>query len=291
LAIVALLSVATVLSADNTNNELTDPADAQYYGVRNSRDFTRKVVLVTVTNSGLAEGTIKLFSILGANLVITGTNGTYINQLAQSVQSYSPANLKALPVVADLTKTADIQNLLTQTVQTFGKLDVLVNFANSYALLNITDPNLMASWDHTFQNDLRSTAELIQQAVPLLEQTNGSITNVATIAGVAPVAVELAYSTAKAGTEQLIRILALELGSKQIRVNTVNVGAITPDGQPDGNPILALMQSKAPLARLGVPLDVAKGVVFLSSSDADYITGVNLVVDGGIIYNYPPYFN
>ncbi|CAG2177364.1 unnamed protein product, partial [Oppiella nova] len=105
------------------------------------------------------------------------------------------------------------------------------------------------------------------------------------------VAVELAYSTAKAGTEHLIRILALELGSKQIRVNTVNVGAITPDGQPDGNPILAHMQSKAPLARLGVPLDVAKGVIFLSSSDADYITGVNLVVDGGIIYNYPPYFN
>ncbi|CAG2181424.1 unnamed protein product, partial [Oppiella nova] len=179
-------------------SQLTDPADAQYYGVRNSRDFTRKVVLVTVTNSGLAEGTIKLFSILGASLVITGTNGTYINQLAQSVQSYSPTNLKPLPVVADLTKTADIQNLFTQTVQTFGKLDVLVNFANSYALLNITDPNLMASWDQTFQNDLRSTAELIQQAVPLLEQTNGSITNVATIAGVAPVAVELAYSTAKA---------------------------------------------------------------------------------------------
>ncbi|CAG2178321.1 unnamed protein product, partial [Oppiella nova] len=239
-------------------SQSTDPTDAQYYGVRNSRDFTGKVVLVTVTNSGLAEGTIKLFSILGANLVITGTNGTYINQLAQSVQSYSPANLKPLPVVADLTKTADIQNLFTQTVQTFGKLDVLVNFANSYALLNITDPNLMASWDQTFQNDLRSTAELIQHAVPLLEQTNGSITNVATIAGVAPVAVELAYSTAKAGTEHLIKILALELGSKQIRVNTVNVGAITPDGQPDGNPILALMQSKAPLARLGVPLDVAK---------------------------------
>ena len=69
------------------------------------------------------------------------------------------------------------------------------------------------------------------------------------------------------------------------------MGAITPDGQTGGNPILALMESKAPLARLGVPLDVAKGVVFLSSSDADYITGVNLVIDGGIIYNYPPYFN
>ncbi|CAG2105181.1 unnamed protein product [Medioppia subpectinata] len=265
--------------------------DAEYYQVKNSRDFTGKVVLVTLSNSGLAEGTIKLFSILGANLVITGTNATHLAEIAQLAQQQSPTHSnQPLRVVADLTKTADIERLVGEIVYKFGRLDAMITFANSYPLLNITDTNLMDVWDQTLRADLRATAELFHLTYPLLEKARGSATVVATIAGVAPVAVELAYSTDKAGVQHMVKNLALELGAKGVRVNTINVGAITPDGTNLGNPVLALMEKKAPLGHLGVPLDVAKGAVFLSSSDAKYITGANLVIDGGIIYNYPSYF-
>ncbi|CAG2108941.1 unnamed protein product [Medioppia subpectinata] len=263
----------------------TTDNDAEYYQVKNSRDFTGKVVLITVSNSGLAEGTIKLFSILGANLVITGTNATHLAEIAQLAQQQSPTRSnQPLRVVADLTKTADIGRLVGEIVYKFGRLDAMITFANSYPLLNITDPNLMDVWDQTLRADLRATAELFHLTYPLLEKARGSATVVATIAGVAPVAVELAYSTAKAGVQHMVKNLALELGAKGVRVNTINIGAITPDGTNLGNPVLALMEKKAPLGHLGVPLDVAKGAVFLSSSDAKYITGANLVIDGGIIY-------
>ncbi|CAG2105183.1 unnamed protein product [Medioppia subpectinata] len=283
--------IGKVLGENNIIHKVLGGANQAAHSVKNSRDFTGKVVLVTLSNSGLAEGTIKLFSILGANLVITGTNATHLAEIAQLAQQQSPThNNKPLRVVADLTKTADIERLVGEIVYKFGRLDAMITFANSYPLLNITDTNLIDVWDQTLRADLRATAELFHLTYPLLEKARGSATVVATIAGVAPVAVELAYSTAKPGIQHMVKNLALELGAKGVRVNTINVGAITPDGTNLGNPVCALIKKKAPLGHLGVPLDVAKGAVFLSSSDAKYITGANLVIDGGIIYNYPSYF-
>ncbi|CAG2169625.1 unnamed protein product [Oppiella nova] len=251
-----------------------------YKDVVNSRNFTGKVVLVTGSSSGIGEGIVKLFSILGANVVVTGRKADDVQRVGKEVQELSPKKLKPLEVVGDLTKTEVITTLIANTIKTFGKLDVLVNNAGIYPDTNITQKDLLQVWDQVFNIDLRAVVELIHESVPYLEKTNGTIIDISSILGIAPLSTKLTYSPVKAALDMLTRVLALELGSKGIRVNTLNPGTIQVTKTID--PEYAKI---TPLSRAGQPLDIAKGVVFLASSDASFITGANLVVDGGLVYN------
>ncbi|CAG2120868.1 unnamed protein product, partial [Medioppia subpectinata] len=229
----------------------------------------------------------KLFSILGANVVVTGRKAADVQRVAKEVLELSPKKLKPLEVVGDLTKAEDVKKLVDNTIKTFGKLDVLVNNAGIYPLTSIDMTNLMELWDQIFSIDLRAVVNLIHEFVPHLEKTNGTIIDISSIAALAPGKPTLAYSPAKAGLDMLTRVLALELGPKGIRVNTLNPGATDVTKPGMNNDII----SATPLRRIGEPLDIAKGVVFLASSDANFITGANLVVDGGLVYNFGSVFN
>ncbi|CAG2168924.1 unnamed protein product, partial [Oppiella nova] len=241
------------------------------------------MVLVTGSSSGIGAGIAKLFSLLGANVVVTGRNCSRIESVAQEVEQLSPNKLKPLKVRADLTNQFDVRRLYDTTVNTFGRLDVLINNAGIYPNDNITSPMLIKGWDLVMNTDLRPMVELIQYAVPHLQKTNGSIIDVSSIVGIAPAAAHLSYSTSKAAIVQLTRILALELGPLGIRVNTINPGAIgvqrTVEGFKDA---IDVMVARTPIRKLGHALDIAKGAVFLASSDAQFITGANLVIDGGL---------
>ncbi|CAG2117470.1 unnamed protein product, partial [Medioppia subpectinata] len=226
---------------------------------------------VTGSSSGIGEGIVKLFSILGANVVVTGRTAPDVQRVAKEVQELSPLKLKPLEVVGDLTKTSDVNNLIDSTVKTFGKIDVLVNNAGIYPVNNITSPDLLSVWDQTFGIDLRAVVELIHRSVPHLEKTNGTIIDIST------------YPAAKAGLDMLTKILALELGPKGIRVNNVNPGFI--HVRDPLNPLEVVVQKDTPLGRLGQPLDIARVVAFLASTDAQFITGADLVADGGFQYN------
>ncbi|CAG2173006.1 unnamed protein product [Oppiella nova] len=254
-----------------------------YKDVINSRNFTGKVVLVTGSSSGIGEGISKLFSILGANVVVTGRKEADVQKVATEVQELSPKKLKPLEVVGDLTQTEFIATLIGNTIKTFGKLDVLVNNAGIYPTTNITQTDLMQVWDQVFNTDLRAVVELIHESVPHLEKTNGTIIDISSIGAIAPLYQSVAYGPAKAGLDMITRVLALELGPKGIRVNTLNPGAIQVTDKVD--PLYEWGKTITPLKRLGQPLDIAKGVAFLASSDASFITGANLVVDGGLVYN------
>ncbi|CAG2175086.1 unnamed protein product [Oppiella nova] len=258
-----------------------------YLDVINSRNFTGKVVLVTGSSSGIGEGITKLFSILGANVVVTGRKEADVQRVAKEVQELSPKKLKPLEVVGDLTQTEFINTLISNTIKTFGKLDVLVNNAGSGSQNNITQKDVMQVWDQIFAIDLRAVVELIHESVPHLEKTNGTIIDISSFLALAPMAQTLAFGPAKAGLDMITRVLALELGAKGIRVNAINPGIIHTTDTPD--PMTALIyevgKKIAPLKRLGQPLDIAKAVAFLASSDASFITGANLVVDGGVVYN------
>ncbi|CAG2118103.1 unnamed protein product, partial [Medioppia subpectinata] len=193
-----------------------------YKAVAKSRDFTGKVVVVTGSSSNIGEGIVKLFSILGANVVVCGTTATKVQRVAKEVQELSPLKLKPLEVVGDLTKTSDVNNLIDSTVKTFGKIDVLVNNAALYKLANITQPDLMSVWDQVFAVDLRAVVELIHRSVPHLEKTNGTIIDISAITAIAPIKMlGPTTSSAKAGINMLTEILALELGPNNIRVNTI----------------------------------------------------------------------
>ncbi|CAG2104091.1 unnamed protein product, partial [Medioppia subpectinata] len=227
---------------------------------------------------GTRPGIVKLFAILGAKVVVTGRNATEIAKVAQEVQLLSPEGLKPLQVVADLGKSDDINKLISQTISTFGKLDVLVNNAGVYPMSPIDDTNFMKTFDQVFNIDLRAIVETIQISVPYMAKTNGTIINISSIAALHPAALDM-----------LTRVLALELGPRGIRVNTINPGTIQVPHMDMSVDLIKKMVKNiinlTPLERLGQPLDVAKGVVFLASSDADFITGANIVVDGGFGFN------
>ncbi|CAG2114843.1 unnamed protein product, partial [Medioppia subpectinata] len=227
------------------------------------------------------EGIVKLFSILGANVVVTGRKAQDVQRVSKEVQELSPLKLKPLEVVGDLTKTSDINNLIDSTVKTFGKIDVLVNNAGIYPETNITQPDLLSVWDQVFAVDLRAVVELIHRSVPHLEKTNGTIIDISSVLSLAPTKTMLAYAPAKAGLDMLTKILALELGPKGIRVNTVNPGTI--QNRDILTPIEKLSAKYTPLGRVGQPLDIARAVAFLASTDAHFITGANVVVDGGFL--------
>ncbi|XP_054153605.1 3-oxoacyl-[acyl-carrier-protein] reductase FabG-like [Oppia nitens] len=266
-----------------------DNANKQYNQLDDPRNFSGKVVLTTGSSSGIGAGIAKLFARLGANVVITGRNQTEIQLVANECEKLSPKKLKPLQVRADVSKSTELQSLLDQTIKTYGQLDVLVNNAGIGIGVNITDDKFMSVFDKILSVNLRPYVELSHLSVPYLNKTNGTIISISSIASTVPLKSSLPYCVSKSAIDMMTRVLALELGPN-IRVNTINPGSIdTPIMSGDPKIIDQLKKmiiSRTPLHRIGQPLDIAEGVVWLASRSASFITGTNLVIDGGIIYNF-----
>jgi NAD(P)-dependent dehydrogenase (short-subunit alcohol dehydrogenase family) len=178
-------------------------SNESYEEVKESRNFTGKVVLVTGSSSGIGEGTVKLYSILGAKVVVTGRNETRIKAVAEECHKLSPhglkvvnvillynfynLNLKPLEVVADLTKQDDAKRLVDSTIKEYGKLDILVNNAGSSVLSSIKDDKVLEEFDKVFNIDVRSVVEMIHLSIPHLEKSKGTIINISSDAGLSPV--------------------------------------------------------------------------------------------------------
>jgi NAD(P)-dependent dehydrogenase (short-subunit alcohol dehydrogenase family) len=184
----------------------------------------------------------------------------------------------------------DVERLIEETVGRFGRLDVLINNAGTYPLatvLEMTDDE----WDSVVNANLRSVflctqaaaRQMIAQGADDTPNTR-AIVNVATIEAVNPAPNHSHYNAAKGGVLMHTRASAFELGTHGIRVNAVSPGLIWREGieesWPDG---VERWQKAAPLTRLGMPDDVADACLFLASSAARWITGANLLVDGGVM--------
>ncbi|CAG2105969.1 unnamed protein product [Medioppia subpectinata] len=271
-----------------TVNAITkyEPNGDEYYAVKNSRNFTGKVVLVTGSTSGIGEGIAKLFAILGASVVVTGRRANEAQRVANDIQQLSPNKQKPLVVVADITKTEDTERLMNKTIEKFGQLDVLINNVGAGVFTTIRDDKFLDVYDYTFNANVRSGLKLIQLAVPYLELTNGTIIGTSSIASQLPALTPLPYGASKATLDFATRALAVELGPR-IRVNAISPGFIMTEALVKLMPesVIKMGTEKALLKRVGRVADVAKAAVFLASTDAAFITGTNLYVDGGIINN------
>jgi len=253
-----------------------------------SARFTGKVALVTGASSGIGESIAIRLASEGAAVVIDFLNHP---EVADQVKSkIEAAGGKAICVQADITRTADLQNLMEQTHAQLGGCDILVNNAGVEKHAPFWEAT-EADYDLVLGTNLKAAFFLSQRFVQKLmeAQKPGRIVNISSVHEDMVFPNFASYCAAKGGIRMLMRDLAMELGPYGITVNNVAPGAIdTPINASllADKPKLDALLRNIPLGRLGRPEDVASLVAFLASDEAAYITGSTYIVDGGLIRNY-----
>jgi NAD(P)-dependent dehydrogenase (short-subunit alcohol dehydrogenase family) len=246
-------------------------------------DFSEKVVIVTGSGSGLGQGIARRFAEAGASVVVHyKASAEGAQNVVKEIQQRGG---KAVAIQADLVKPDEVARLIAETVNAFGRADVLVNNAGIYPLHSILEMQ-PSEWHEVVDANLTSAFLCTQAfAKQIVKQGGGgAIVNITSIEAENPAPNHSHYDSAKGGMLMLTRASAFELASHDIRVNAVAPGLIYREGIEQGWPEgVARWQRNAPLKRLGMPEDVADACLFFASPAARWITGANLLVDGGVL--------
>jgi NAD(P)-dependent dehydrogenase (short-subunit alcohol dehydrogenase family) len=244
--------------------------------------------IVTGGGSGIGRAIAERFAEAGARVAVLDTDETSATEVVASLSTKAGngnAGIPGLALVADVGDADAVRRAFWQAADAFGGLDIVVNNAGAgsvKALHRYSDDE----WERLVRVNLTGVFHGIRAAVDLLRAAGGgSIVNVASLSGIRPTRGEGPYSAAKAGVIALTATAALEYGP-DIRVNCVSPGVIE---TPLTHPLLRdpavreRIERRIPLKRAGTAAEVANVVAFLASDLAAYVTGTNLVVDGGSI--------
>ncbi|CAH1786372.1 unnamed protein product [Owenia fusiformis] len=247
-----------------------------------------KVILITGASAGVGAACAEHFASLGAKLSITGRNEERLNKIKVLCIEACNDESNILATKGDVTITEDLERIVTYTLQKFGRLDVLVNNAATLKTGGLQDTT-MELYDSMMNTNMRSAFELSRLVVPYLKKTKGAIVNVSSVAGPRPFPKIMAYAVSKAAMDHFTRCLAQELAPDGVRVNSVNPGTVDTEMYVT-NGIMTPEQFAEykerqcgvhPLGRIASGKDVAQAVAFLASSESSFVTGTNMLVDGG----------
>lgn len=220
-------------------------------------------------------------------MVCVDVAGDAVERVARSIQD---AGGRALPLVADVARDDGNRHMVETTVARFGGLDVLHANAAVQFMGRLEDtPD--QEWDRMEMTNLRGVAQGIRHALPRLrERGGGSIILTASLLGIVGDPDLPAYGAMKGGLRALCRSLATAHGPENIRVNTICPGDVETAMvqeffafQPDPEAARKAVTDRYPLRRFATPRDVANVAVFLASDEASYLTGIDIVVDGGLL--------
>jgi NAD(P)-dependent dehydrogenase (short-subunit alcohol dehydrogenase family) len=240
-------------------------------------NLKNKVAIVTGAARGMGESIAVELARYGANVVVSD-----IISGKGTIKKIKALKRDAIYIKADVSDENEVKNLINETVRKFKGIDILVNNAGIYK----PSPTLNTSeeeWSKTIHVDLKGVFLCSREALKYMKR-GGSIVNISSIAAIVGFPEAAAYCAAKGGVRALTKSLASEFGSKGIRINSIHPGVIdTPmtKGALRNKNMEKMTLSKVPLNRIGKPIDIANAVVFLSSDAASYITGEELVIDGG----------
>jgi len=242
--------------------------------------FEGKSVAITGGNSGIGLATAKLFHEEGAKVAISGRDQKTLDEAVKTI------GRDTLAVKADVSKLADIDKFFAQVEAKFGKIDAL--FANAgIAKFATAADSSEQMFDEQFDINVKGLYFTLQKALPLLNDNAGIVLNSSVVNAKGSPGTSV-YAATKAAVRSLARTFAAELVDRNIRVNVVSPGPIyTPILEKSGMPQAAQdafaegVKARVPMKRFGTPEEVGHAVLFLASSEASYITGVDLNVDGG----------
>lgn len=242
-----------------------------------------KIAVVTGASKGIGASIAKHLAAEGAAVVV---NYSSSKEGADRVVDEIVSNGgKAIALQANVAKQAEIEHLFSETQKAFGKLDILVNNAGIYEfspLENITEEHFYKQFDLNVLGLILTS----QQGVKLFGPEGGSIINISSVVSTLAPPNASVYSATKAAVDAITKSLAKELGSRHIRVNSINPGMVETEGtytagiaESEGR---KQTEAQTPLGRIGQPQDIAPAVVFLASSDSGWITGETLYISGGL---------
>jgi len=258
-----------------------------------------KVALISGAARGIGAETARLMATSGARVVV----GDILDEPGrQTAGTINASGGQADYVHLDVTKESDWTEAVNHAVNKFGKLDILVNNAGVFIGKGIEEISL-DEWNRLVGVNMtgvflgtRLAAQALREAAKSSEH-GSAIVNLASIAGIVGSQLDPLYSMTKGGVTLFTKSAALEFGRKgyRIRVNSIHPGVIQTDmgeqtfvararrtGSNDMTTARQVVTDSVPWGRMGVPLDIAKGIVFLASDDAGYMNGAGLIVDGGM---------
>lgn len=241
-----------------------------------------KVVVITGANGGIGEGLCKAFLEEGA--VVVGLCRGSVEKLAPLAEWAMQRGLKFKPTMIDICRSAEVTAGFEEIARKYSRIDVLINNAGATVekpFVSLTDEEM----EEVIDSNLRNTMLTCRSALKImLIQKAGNIINISSAVGQAHGRGVAAYAASKAAVTRLAECLALEVGKKNIRVNTISPGVIeTRLSSALITRHSEVLREITPLRRHGIPADVAHGALFLASDKlSSYVTGHNLVIDGGV---------
>jgi NAD(P)-dependent dehydrogenase (short-subunit alcohol dehydrogenase family) len=251
--------------------------------------LARKVALITGGASGIGESTVRLFVREGAAVAIADIQDERGRRLAGELGD------RAAYLHTDVSREADVQAAVAETVRRFGRLDCIFNNAGYGGVGGRIEAIDVAGFDATIGVLLRGVLLGMKHAAPVMKrQGGGSIISTASIAGLSAGWGPHVYSAAKAAVIQLTKTVAMELGEHSVRVNCICPGAIATPIFGKGLGMSAeeadaivpqmkgILENVQPIKRSGLPDDIAHAALWLASDDASFVNGHALVVDGGL---------
>ncbi|HMO30053.1 SDR family NAD(P)-dependent oxidoreductase, partial [Enterovirga sp.] len=255
-----------------------------------------KVALVVGAGSigpgwGNGKATAVLFAREGARVVCADRDEAAARETARIIENEGG---RAFALAADAAKAADVAEMVAATIEHFHRIDILHNNVGIVATGGVVDLS-EAEWDRVFQVNLKTCFLAMKYVIPIMErQGGGSIVNVSSVASLRHTGVDYcSYAASKSGMNHLTSVTAVQYAPKNIRVNAILPGLMkTPMveasglakdyAQGDVEEMWRRRAAMVPMGRAGDAWDVAHAAVFLASDEARYVTGLQLIVDGGL---------